>query len=94
MGGFQVRVREPEENKRLRKKIFDCGLLSSNRAANARKRVEKKAAGESPIFSLESVRSAGAASRVSAFAPMNAPRTRALDPSPSPLCLLPAIEKM
>jgi hypothetical protein len=36
MGGLRVRVREPIENKRLRRKILDSGLLSSNRAASAR----------------------------------------------------------
>ena len=38
-----------------------------------------------PLFSLEMIRSAGAESRVSAFAPMNAQKPRALDPVPSPL---------
>ena len=47
-----------------------------------------------PLFPLEMIRSAGAESRVSAFAPMNAQKPRALDTAPSPLCLLPAIEKM
>jgi hypothetical protein len=36
MGGLRVSVREPVENKRLRRKIFDFGWLSSNRAAIAR----------------------------------------------------------
>ncbi len=36
MGGFRVSVREPVENKRLRRKILDSGLLYSNRAASAR----------------------------------------------------------
>ena len=45
-------------------------------------------------FSGRRVYGAGAESRVSAFAPMNAPKSRALDTAPSPLCLLPAIEKM
>jgi hypothetical protein len=36
MGGFRVYVREPAENKRLRRKILDSGLLYSNRAASAR----------------------------------------------------------
>jgi hypothetical protein len=36
MGGLRVRVREPIENKRLRRKILDSGLLSSNRAVSAR----------------------------------------------------------
>ena len=50
MGGFQVSVGEPEENKQLRKKILDAGLLPSNRAASARKRVENKAAGRNSHF--------------------------------------------
>jgi hypothetical protein len=50
MGGFRVSVREPEEDNRLRKKILDSGLLPSNRAASARKRVENKAAGENSHF--------------------------------------------
>jgi len=36
MGGFRVSVREPVENKRLRRKILNSGLLCSNRAASAR----------------------------------------------------------
>jgi len=36
MGGFRVYVRKPVENKRLRRKILDSGLLYSNRAASAR----------------------------------------------------------
>ena len=93
MGGFQVSVREPEENKRLRKKILDSGLLPSNRAANARKRVEKKATGEISHFFAGECTERGNRVKGLRFAPMNAPRTRALDPTPSPLCLLPAIEK-
>jgi len=51
MGSFRVYVREPAENKRLRRKILDCGWWSVNAAASARKRVENKAAGEiSPFF--------------------------------------------
>jgi hypothetical protein len=51
MGGLQVREGEPEENKRLRREILDCGWLSVNATASARERVEKKAAGENlPIF--------------------------------------------
>ncbi len=50
MGGFQVSGREPAENKQLRKKILNSGLLPSNRAAKARKRVEKKATGEISHF--------------------------------------------
>jgi hypothetical protein len=46
-------VREPAENKRLKRKILDSGLLPSNRAANARKRVEKKRAGEICHFFAE-----------------------------------------
>jgi hypothetical protein len=60
---------------------------------NAGELVEKKASGEISHFPAGSVRSAGAASRVSAFAPMNAHKPRALDPAPSPFCVLPAIEK-
>jgi hypothetical protein len=66
MGGFRVRVREPEENKRLRREILDCGWLSSNRAVRAGKRVEKKEPEKISHFSRESVRSAGAASSLSA----------------------------
>jgi hypothetical protein len=65
MGGLRVRVREPEENKRLSRKILDAGLLCGNGAASARKRVEKKAAGEISHFSAGSVRSAGAGSSLS-----------------------------
>jgi hypothetical protein len=36
MGGLRVYVGEPIENKRLRRKILDSGLLYSNRAATAR----------------------------------------------------------
>jgi hypothetical protein len=36
MGSFRVYVREPVENKRLRRKILDSGLWSSKRAASAR----------------------------------------------------------
>jgi hypothetical protein len=36
MGGFHVYARETAEKKRLRRKILDSGLLSSNRAASAR----------------------------------------------------------
>jgi hypothetical protein len=36
MGGFRVSVREPEENKWLRRKILDSGLLCGNRASSAR----------------------------------------------------------
>ena len=36
MAGFRVGVREPVENKRLRRKILESGLLYSNRAASAR----------------------------------------------------------
>jgi hypothetical protein len=36
MGGLRVSVGEPIENKRLRSKILDSGLLYSNRAATAR----------------------------------------------------------
>jgi hypothetical protein len=36
MGSFRVSVREPVENKRLRRKILDSGLLYSNRVASAR----------------------------------------------------------
>jgi len=50
MGSFRVRVREPIENKRLRRRILDCGLLSSNHAANTRKRLENKEAQEISHF--------------------------------------------
>jgi hypothetical protein len=35
-GSFRVYVREPIENKRLRRKILESGLLYSNRAVGAR----------------------------------------------------------
>jgi hypothetical protein len=36
MGGFRVSVREPVENKRLRREILDSGLLYGNGAVRAR----------------------------------------------------------
>jgi len=85
-GGFRAALL------RLRRDVANHSTGHSRRGGVLGVGVLGEAAG--PIFSLESVPSAGAESRVSAFAPMNAPKPRALDTAPSPLCLLPAIEKM
>jgi hypothetical protein len=86
MGGLQVRGGEPEENKRLRREILDLGWLSVNAAASGRKRVEKKAGGEISHFFAGECTERGSRVKGLRCAPMNAPRTRALDSSPSPLC--------
>jgi len=82
MGGLRVRVREPEENRRLRRKILDCGWLSVNAAASARKRLENKEAGEISHFFAGDDTERGSRVKGLRCAPMNAPRTRALDPLP------------
>jgi hypothetical protein len=88
MGGFRVRVREPVENKRLRRNMLDSGVRCGNRAASARKRLENKEAGEISHFSLERVYGAREPHQASALRfdrRAARRRTRGLDAPPSPL---------
>src|SRR5271166_6583892 len=88
MGSFWVRVREPVENKRLRKEILDSGVLCGNRAASARKRLENKEAGGISHFFAGGVYGAREPHQASALRfdrRAARRRTRGLDPTPSSL---------
>jgi hypothetical protein len=49
-GGFRVRAREPVENKQLKRKILNCGLLSSALAFTPVNVLKTKHRTKSPIF--------------------------------------------